>query len=198
MTSKTFVRAALFVLMAGLVAPCLCKASSGLSCQRLDSSKSSVRFDATLGLVQVAGYLQDVSGYVLVDPEDLSRSSVYLRINPVAVQLSSAGAAGIYVESLLRSLPEHPFEFKSSHLTRVSDVRYRAEGILTRGSQRRMVSFPVDVVKSDRTNSRVRSRIEGGGFSLIPSAGPAGELRGVAAFELVFKSTGQRPEICAG
>ncbi len=165
--------------------PAACEAAN--ITQKLDKNASKVAFDMMLGMMQANGTLNDIDGILSVDPNNLSSAKVVFQTSPADISLSTMGQQNLLLEKLIESIPGGNVRFDSTNVVHISGNRYKVSGVVTRGSEKRNISFPVEIALSTPARSLVRATLHGDGYQLIPSAGAAGVVKGDVKVELVFR-----------
>jgi polyisoprenoid-binding protein YceI len=160
------------------------QAQGGMSCQVLDGRASQASFSLSLGMVQSQGDIEELSGSLILDPADPTKTKAHIEANLESLAIYTAGQRNIILERAIQAASPGKLIFESSQFRRISADRFLVNGLLRRGAQEHQISFPVRLLKYQRQRSRISGNLSRSGAHVLPNL--PYQASGEASFDLVF------------
>ena len=152
-------------------------------CLKLDNKTSSLTFDATVGPVPLTGKFTSYQSGWGVETQNPESSIVTFAAQPNAFRLASNDQASVLVDTLLRSIPADPIMFRSSAIRRIAGHRFVVEGVVIRGTKKKNIRFPVEMLSLSPEGGEIRATLEGSALDLIPGT----EVTGSVTARLIYQ-----------
>lgn len=120
--------------------------------QNLIPAKSKASFTIESPLLQFDARVSDLTGFIDLDPRDITRSRVELRTNLSRLKVDASNAP-FDLEQLFAAIPSAELSFVSSAIAPVSAGKYRVSGTVRRGAR----TWPAHLVVNYTAPSSSRS-----------------------------------------
>ena len=186
-----FKAVAAMLILAGALSSAAFAAFAAERALTLSRARSSITFEVSAGDAGGGGAFNDFSGSLLLDPEDITRSTLSFQVNTANVAFDSMPLPNLLMlQGLVQTIRDPLVKFRSEKIERLGARAVRITGVGETARNRGQVSFKAKLDGCRLSGCRLYGVLSAGDLSALKSGlapNLAGFLSGTAHFDLRFE-----------